>query len=189
MVTFRSFGLQKCITVHNTSHSVDQMYLLFKTTYFFEGSGCCIEDKCFPKTNSLLDGRQQPLADVEEFSLKIKVSETVCQLCKVKAVILFKLCISNTITPYRYRYQFTHFYIFHVSAFFNFIKIQKTTQISNLPHSFPHYLFNDTLFSKKLLNLNCVFWFPLQLLCETFFILRSIMWDINSAHCVVFQIK
>ncbi|CAG2061606.1 unnamed protein product, partial [Timema podura] len=35
-------------------------------------AGCCIEDKCFPKTNSLLDGRQQPLADVEEFALKIK---------------------------------------------------------------------------------------------------------------------
>jgi len=32
-----------------------------------------MEDKLFPKTNSLLDGRQQPLADVEEFSLKIKV--------------------------------------------------------------------------------------------------------------------
>lgn len=35
-------------------------------------AGCCIEDKCFPKTNSLLDGRQQPLADTEEFALKIK---------------------------------------------------------------------------------------------------------------------
>jgi phosphoenolpyruvate phosphomutase len=44
-----------------------------KKTYFSEGSGCCIEDKCFPKTNSLLDGRQQPLADTEEFALKIKV--------------------------------------------------------------------------------------------------------------------
>jgi 2-methylisocitrate lyase-like PEP mutase family enzyme len=58
------------------------MYPLLKTTYFSEGTGCCIEDKCFPKTNSLLDGRQQPLADIEEFSLKIKVSEILCQLCK-----------------------------------------------------------------------------------------------------------
>jgi hypothetical protein len=60
-------------------------------------------------------------ADIEEFSLKIKVSETVCQLCEVKAVTLFKLYISNTITMpywYWYRYHFTHFYIFHVSAFF-----------------------------------------------------------------------
>lgn len=35
-------------------------------------AGCCIEDKCFPKTNSLLDGRKQPLANMEEFALKIK---------------------------------------------------------------------------------------------------------------------
>jgi hypothetical protein len=77
-----SFGFQKCITVHDISQSVDKIYPLFNTTYFSEGSGCCIEDKCFPKTNSLLDGRQQPLADIEEFSLKIKVSEILCQLCK-----------------------------------------------------------------------------------------------------------
>ena len=36
-------------------------------------AGACIEDKLFPKTNSLLDNRQQPLADIEEFSMKIKV--------------------------------------------------------------------------------------------------------------------
>ena len=35
-------------------------------------AGACMEDKLFPKTNSLLDGRAQPLADVEEFALKIK---------------------------------------------------------------------------------------------------------------------
>ena len=35
-------------------------------------AGACLEDKLFPKTNSLLDGRAQPLADVEEFALKIK---------------------------------------------------------------------------------------------------------------------
>jgi phosphoenolpyruvate phosphomutase len=36
-------------------------------------AGACIEDKVFPKTNSLLDNRKQELADIEEFSLKIKV--------------------------------------------------------------------------------------------------------------------
>lgn len=36
-------------------------------------AGACLEDKLFPKTNSLHDGRAQPLADIEEFSLKIKV--------------------------------------------------------------------------------------------------------------------
>jgi len=35
-------------------------------------AGACVEDKLFPKTNSLLDGRAQPLADVKEFSLKIR---------------------------------------------------------------------------------------------------------------------
>lgn len=37
-------------------------------------AGVCIEDKLFPKTNSLLDSRNQPLADVAEFSMKIRVS-------------------------------------------------------------------------------------------------------------------
>lgn len=36
-------------------------------------AGVCIEDKLFPKTNSLLDSRNQPLADIAEFSMKIKV--------------------------------------------------------------------------------------------------------------------
>ncbi|OXA57701.1 phosphoenolpyruvate phosphomutase [Folsomia candida] len=35
-------------------------------------AGCCMEDKLFPKTNSLLDGRKQDLANIEEFALKIK---------------------------------------------------------------------------------------------------------------------
>lgn len=35
--------------------------------------GACLEDKVFPKTNSLHEGRAQPLADIEEFALKIKV--------------------------------------------------------------------------------------------------------------------
>ncbi len=37
-------------------------------------AGACIEDKVFPKTNSLLDNRKQQLADIEEFSLKIRVN-------------------------------------------------------------------------------------------------------------------
>ena len=40
---------------------------------------------------------------------------------------------------------------------------------------FPHYLTNGTIFEKEksLLNIKCVFWFSLQLLSETFLILRS----------------
>lgn len=35
----------------------------------------CIEDKLFPKTNSFIKGESQPLADIEEFSGKIKAAK------------------------------------------------------------------------------------------------------------------
>lgn len=35
-------------------------------------AGVCIEDKVFPKTNSFIKGEAQPLADIDEFSGKIK---------------------------------------------------------------------------------------------------------------------
>ena len=37
-----------------------------------------------------------------------------------------------------------------------------------------HYLINGTIFNKRLLNIECVFRFSLQLLSETFLILRII---------------
>src|SRR4051794_6902480 len=39
----------------------------------------CIEDKCFPKTNSFLRGTQQPLAPVEEFVGKLKAGKDAQQ--------------------------------------------------------------------------------------------------------------
>jgi hypothetical protein len=42
---------------------------------------------------------------------------------------------------------------------------------------FPRYLTNGTIFEKKLLNKKCVLWFSLQLLSETFLILRRTKWD------------
>ena len=54
-------------------------------------AGACMEDKLFPKTNSLLDGRAQPLADIEEFSLKIKA-------CKGKNVSRWSLSINMLLT-------------------------------------------------------------------------------------------
>ena len=42
----------------------------------------------------------------------------------------------------------------------------------------PHYLINGTILRKKLLSIKCVFRFSLQLLCETFLILRRIQRDI-----------
>ena len=35
----------------------------------------CIEDKVFPKSNSLINGASQPLADIDEFSGKIKAAK------------------------------------------------------------------------------------------------------------------
>ncbi|PVD31385.1 hypothetical protein C0Q70_06797 [Pomacea canaliculata] len=56
-------------------------------------AGAAVEDKLFPKTNSLLDGRQQPLADIKEFSLKIKAMKDTardpdfCVVARVEALI------------------------------------------------------------------------------------------------------
>ncbi len=37
--------------------------------------GVCIEDKLFPKTNSFIGGEAQPLADIDEFSGKLKAAK------------------------------------------------------------------------------------------------------------------
>jgi hypothetical protein len=42
---------------------------------------------------------------------------------------------------------------------------------------FRYFLKNDSIFGIKILNIKCVFWFSLQLLSETFLILRRIQWD------------
>jgi hypothetical protein len=47
-------------------------------------------------------------------------------------------------------------------------------QPAQLYNIFPHFLLNGTIFGKKrkLLNIKCLFWFSLQILSETFLILR-----------------
>ncbi len=53
----------------------------------------CLEDKLFPKTNSFIRGEQQPLADAEEFSGKIKAAKDTqqdpdfCVVARVEALI------------------------------------------------------------------------------------------------------
>jgi len=53
----------------------------------------CIEDKLFPKTNSFINGEQQPLADVEEFAGKIRAIKDTqedpdfCVVARVEAFI------------------------------------------------------------------------------------------------------
>ena len=57
-------------------------------------AGACIEDKLFPKTNSLLDGRAQPLADIDEFCAKIRACKgTVIMFFVVMQFLLFCLHI------------------------------------------------------------------------------------------------
>ncbi len=41
-------------------------------------AGVCLEDKLFPKSNSFIKGTAQPLADIEEFSGKIKAARDSC---------------------------------------------------------------------------------------------------------------
>ncbi len=53
----------------------------------------CIEDKCFPKTNSFLKGETQPMADIDEFCGKLKagkdaqVDKDFCIIARVEAFI------------------------------------------------------------------------------------------------------
>ena len=55
--------------------------------------GMCIEDKLFPKTNSFIDSEQQPLAEVEEFTGKIKAAKDTqqhpdfCVIARIEAFI------------------------------------------------------------------------------------------------------
>jgi hypothetical protein len=45
-------------------------------------------------------------------------------------------------------------------------------------HIFPQHLIHDTIFRKRLLNIKCVLWFPLQLLSETILILSRSEYDV-----------
>ncbi len=47
-------------------------------------AGVCIEDKQFPKTNSLLNGDRQPLADIEEFAGKIAAGVSVEEISRLQ---------------------------------------------------------------------------------------------------------
>ena len=58
-----------------------------------EIAGVCIEDKQFPKINSFIDSNKQPLADIDEFSGKIKAGkdcqadDDFCIIARVEALI------------------------------------------------------------------------------------------------------
>jgi hypothetical protein len=52
---------------------------------------------------------------------------------------------------------------------------------------FPLYLINGTILGEKLLNIKCVFWFPLLVWSETFLILRRIQRDMIKKSVPVFM--
>jgi phosphoenolpyruvate phosphomutase len=58
-----------------------------------EIAGMCIEEKLFPKTNSLLEGAKQPLANIDEFAGKVKAAkdtqrdENFCVVARIEAFI------------------------------------------------------------------------------------------------------
>jgi hypothetical protein len=62
---------------------------------------------------------------------------------------------------------------------------------------FLHYLKNDTIFGRKLLNTKCVFLFSLQFLSETFFILRrnerdiikNVYWSSCKVSAIIVRLK
>ena len=58
---------------------------------------------------------------------------------------------------------------------------------AQLYNNFPHYPINGTIFGRKLLNSKCVFWFSLQLLSETFLILRRTERDMIIKRISVFM--
>lgn len=66
---------------------------LVKKLEQIEVGGMCIEDKLFPKTNSFINGEQQPLADPTEFAGKIKAAKDTqrdpdfCVVARVEALI------------------------------------------------------------------------------------------------------
>lgn len=57
-------------------------------------AGVCIEDKIFPKTNSFINGKNQVLADIDEFCGKIKAgkdaqtNDAFCLVARVEAFIV-----------------------------------------------------------------------------------------------------
>lgn len=56
-------------------------------------AGMCIEEKLFPKTNSFIDSERQPLADIDEFSGKIRAAKDTqsdpdfCVVARIEAFI------------------------------------------------------------------------------------------------------
>ena len=62
--------------------------------------------------------------------------------------------------------------------FHHIFDLANLTTPSWLCYIFPQYLVNGKIFGKMLLDIKCVFWFSLQLLSETYLILRRTERDI-----------
>jgi hypothetical protein len=63
---------------------------------------------------------------------------------------------------------FSVLFVLQVTLTLNFTVTSQSHTTPTTCHIFPHYLINDTIFGKTLLNTKRVFWFSLQILSETF---------------------
>jgi hypothetical protein len=99
--------------------------------------------------------------------------------CRGKSIRTIRVCLLALVIRH------TH----HISSEQNHILVCGLSASYNI---FPHHLLNDTIWRKKyiyILNIKCVFWFYLQLLSETFLILRRIQRDIINVQYVGVHIK
>jgi hypothetical protein len=101
-----------------------------------------------------------------------------CLFCDVLCIVCVYMC-TVLLPPGGYpiavkcvQYIISHIVCVCVYCFLSYLV--KESQVS-----FPHYLTNGTIFEKKLLNTKCVFCFSVQLLSETFLILRRTERDIT----------
>lgn len=59
-------------------------------------AGVCLEDKLFPKTNSLLKGAAQPLADIDEFCGKLRACKDTQQVSMGVGVAVISVALSSS---------------------------------------------------------------------------------------------
>jgi hypothetical protein len=97
------------------------------------------------------------VAAVEKQWVSHIVSVCVCERERVCVCVCVRVCVCVCVC---------------VQPYLSSMQCACTILPAPICSNFPHYRINGTIFGKQLLNLKRMFWFPLQLLCATFLILR-----------------
>jgi len=97
------------------------------------------------------------------------------QCCRGKTVLnIMSVCVCVCVCVYScLHYPASNLHIFRVIFYLHLWPAW-------LYYIFPHYLTNGMTFIKKLLNIKCVFWAPLQVLSWTLLTQRRIQQDITN---------